>query len=64
MDAVFEKLRGHGLVALSQRLEPVGIDEVVELENRTVDAFPRIVFRGCLGSERNQQHAGAHTKLS
>ncbi|MNL07105.1 hypothetical protein D3C87_1277670 [compost metagenome] len=64
VDAVFKELRRHELVALGQRLQCIGIEHVVEFIDRAVDAFPRVIFRRCLGNERNQHRAGAHTKLS
>ncbi|MNY39793.1 hypothetical protein D3C86_1744950 [compost metagenome] len=64
MDAVFEELRRHELVALSQGLQGIGVEHVVELVDRAVDAFPRIFFGGGLGNERNHQHTGAHRKPS
>ena len=59
--AVFQELRSHRLVALGQGFERVSVEHIVELVNRAVDAFPRIIFRGCLGNERNQHHTGAYT---
>ncbi|MNM99320.1 hypothetical protein D3C81_1118750 [compost metagenome] len=61
VNAVFDKLRRHVLVALGQGFERVSVEHIVELVNRAVDAFPRIIFRGCLGNERNQHHTGAYT---
>ncbi|MNF77357.1 hypothetical protein D3C84_594990 [compost metagenome] len=64
MDAVLKELWRHELIALGQRLQGIGVEHVVEFVDWTVDAFPRVVFRRCLGNERNQQRAGTHTKLS
>ncbi|MOA52628.1 hypothetical protein D3C78_1759610 [compost metagenome] len=64
MDAVFEELRRHVLITLGQWLERIGINRVVEGEDWTVDAFPRIFFRGGLSGERYQQGAGGKTQLS
>ncbi|MNE62577.1 hypothetical protein D3C80_1578650 [compost metagenome] len=64
VDAIFKKLWRHELIALGQGFQGIGIDEIVELEDRTIDAFPRIIFRGGLGGKRNQQRTGAHTKPS
>ncbi|MOA52082.1 hypothetical protein D3C78_1753180 [compost metagenome] len=62
MDAIFEKLRGDGLVALGHWLERVGVQGVVEAENCAVDAFPR-VFLGGLGGNGYQHHANTETSL-
>ncbi|MNN69224.1 hypothetical protein D3C81_1849920 [compost metagenome] len=61
MDAVFKELRRDKLIALGQWLQRVSVNEVVELENRAVDAFPRVFFRCRLSGERRQQQAGTYT---
>jgi phosphoserine phosphatase RsbU/P len=64
VDPVLHELRGHELIALSQWLEGIGINGIVEGEDRAVDAFPWIIFRGRLGYERNQQNTRTYGQLS
>ncbi|MNJ46688.1 hypothetical protein D3C77_418250 [compost metagenome] len=62
VDTIFQKLGSDGLVPFCQRLEGVGIDGIVEGEDRPVDALPRVFFSSCLGcAQWRQQQAGADT---
>ncbi|MNC43979.1 hypothetical protein D3C75_928700 [compost metagenome] len=64
VDAIFEELRGDRLVALGQWLEGIGVEGIVETEDRAVDRFPGIFLGGGLGGcHGRQQHAGADTGL-
>jgi len=58
--AVLHELRGHKLIALGQWFEGVGINGIVEGEDRAVDAFPWIIFRRGLCGERGHQDNGTH----
>ena len=40
VDTIFEELRGDGLITLGQWLEGIGVEGIVELEDRSVDRFP------------------------
>ncbi len=62
MDTVFDELRCDVLIPLGQRLERVSVKGIVEFENGTVDAFPRIIFSGLHG-HRNQRDAGTQGQL-
>ncbi|MCY1455617.1 hypothetical protein D9M71_727620 [compost metagenome] len=62
VDAIFQELRGDRLVTLRQRLEGIGVDRVVEAEDRPVDAFPWIFLSRRLGRDyRRQKQAGTDT---
>ncbi|MNV67091.1 hypothetical protein D3C71_1598750 [compost metagenome] len=64
VDTVFEKLRCDGLVALGQWLEGIGVNGIVEAEDRSVDRFPGILLGSRLGGcHGRQQQAGADTGL-
>jgi hypothetical protein len=64
VDTVFDKLRRDPLIPLGQWLEGVGINGVVEREDRAVDTFPWIIFRRRVCGERGQQDSGTHRQLS
>ncbi|MNQ90928.1 hypothetical protein D3C85_1062890 [compost metagenome] len=49
VDAVFEELRGHRLVALGDGLQRIGIEGIVEAEHGTVEALPGVILRSVHG---------------
>ncbi|MNH12635.1 hypothetical protein D3C79_721820 [compost metagenome] len=64
VNAIFQELGGDSLIALGQWLEGIGVEDIVEAEDRPVDRLPGIILGGSLGSRhRCQQQAGTDTGL-
>ncbi|MNN53139.1 hypothetical protein D3C81_1678760 [compost metagenome] len=55
-DAILEELRGHRLVAARQRLQRVGVQGVVEHEDRPIEGLPGVLLAG-LGDDGQQRQA-------